>query len=129
MRKLLAPAIKRGQIKVRADVQGRFTHRVRQPDFFYRNRQGNEVVIEMIKLTQQRRYNISQTADAKAFELFDLKQRPGVQTIAVVEQPETPTEDFLDAVQSIRVVAHEIIDPREGMTALARRVERDLVTV
>jgi hypothetical protein len=86
-------------------------------------------VIITVKLTQRLPHALSQTADAKAFELYDIKRQQNARAIAVVERPETPTPEGLDALLSITAVADEVIDPREGIAAVAERVEREVMLV
>jgi hypothetical protein len=128
LKKLLVTSIKSGRVMVRANVQGTLTRRVRQPDFYYRDRMGRAVVVETVKLTQRPRHIVSKTADAAAFELLDLKTQQGTRAVAIVEPQESPTADYFDARQSIEAVADEIIDTPEGIAAFAEQVERELVT-
>jgi hypothetical protein len=128
LKKLLRTAIKADRVQVRPAIQG-FTRRVRHPDFFYRDRDGNGVIIVTVKLTQRRSQTLSQVADAKAFELLDMKQQQQARAIAVVEQPESPSPETLDVMQSIMAIADEVIDPRNGITDLVSRVHQQLELV
>ena len=124
-------AIKHGLIRERPALQGA-THRVRHPDFSYTASDGTLVVIVTVKLSQRLEHVVSTTADAKAFELYDLMQRRSenpVRAIAVVEQPAEPTEAFAEAVRSIKFVASETVNANEGLQELAETAKREAVLV
>lgn len=128
LKKLLAGHIQRGQVMVQPAVQG-FTHRVRRPDLYYRRADGTPVVIATVKLSQRAPHIVSQTADAKAFELFDIKTQQKAHTVAVVEPPDQPTPAYLDSIKSIEAIADQVLNAREDVPKVVEQVERDLALV
>ena len=125
LKRRLAAGIEARRIRFREAVQG-WSRRVREPDFFYHRQDGTAVVVNVIRLDYRRSSDLSRAADASAFVLLDLQRGGNAYTVALVEWPIEPTDEFFEALKSIEAVANEVLNARDQADAIADRILEEI---